>query len=792
MPPGAFWSRVREARLVRVLVVYLAASWLVLQVIALLQDRLRLPEWLTPVAVALLLVGLVVVLATAWVQAHPATRARAQELPAAWEVDLGGFVRSLAKRRLPHLTWARAILGVVVAFSLLFGASGIYLYLKGRGAALSVVKEASAAPGPGVAVLPFRVVGPGLELWREGMMDLLSTNLDGAAGLRKIDPRTVLSRWRSEIGEGAEAPDPQAALGVARNVGASYAVIGSAVALGAGVRLTAETYDLTTGTLQGTAIVEGPADSVFALVNDLSIQVLQAGLAGERAGLPQLDLRRVTTTSLPALKAYLAGEQSYRGSRFRDAIAELTRAVEADSTFALALHRLAQAYGWLAQSKEEDEYAQRAIRFVDRLPQRDALLLKASSLIPHGLRALEILEELTARFPDYAEGWYLLGDGYFHLGPQGLFPRERYVHAFRTALDLDPSFGPAYLHLIDDAFGRGDSAEARELIAGAREADPLSPRVIGQELAYALGWGDSGYRTRAKAALDTATAAVLEGAAPLLYAPDFWEGVLEVGQALARPRHPLSARRFGQIEIIRAHVWRGRLREARAAVSAFPGEDAFGPGASRLHLTLYLAGYRDTSAVRQAAASLASSSAPSDRLLLGAFSAEANRWAEVERDIQALERDAEEAELQGDTLGAADARAFDRGLQAYAALRRGDRRAAIVKLEEALPGLASGLAAQARFHEVLRYEAGKVWLELGNLRQAERYFHSVEPYLFIVSTPAQFYLGEVYEALGDVERAKFHYARFVRWWEDCDPDLRPWWERGRQALARLTREAASR
>lgn len=194
-----------------------------------------------------------------------------------------------------------------VAFSLLFGIAGVYVLLTQRGARISPVTEATAAAGPGLAVLPLRVVGPGLELWREGMIDLLSTNLDGVAGLRKIDPRAVLSRWRAEIGEGKDAPDPEAALEVARKLGASYAVLGSAVALGAGVRLTAEVYDLSTGKVQGTALAEGQQDSVFALVNRVSIEVLQTTLKGERGGPRDLDLTRVTTTSLPALKALPGG-----------------------------------------------------------------------------------------------------------------------------------------------------------------------------------------------------------------------------------------------------------------------------------------------------------------------------------------------------------------------------------------------------------------------------------------------------------------------------------------------------
>jgi len=65
MPASGFWPRVRQARLFRVLLVYLAASWLILQVSSLLQEQLRLPEWLTPVAVILLVIGLVIISATA-------------------------------------------------------------------------------------------------------------------------------------------------------------------------------------------------------------------------------------------------------------------------------------------------------------------------------------------------------------------------------------------------------------------------------------------------------------------------------------------------------------------------------------------------------------------------------------------------------------------------------------------------------------------------------------------------------------------------------------------------------
>ena len=66
-----FWKHLREARLVRVLIFYAAASWGLLQLTALLREEFQLPFWITPVAAILLLAGLIILVSTAWVQAHP-------------------------------------------------------------------------------------------------------------------------------------------------------------------------------------------------------------------------------------------------------------------------------------------------------------------------------------------------------------------------------------------------------------------------------------------------------------------------------------------------------------------------------------------------------------------------------------------------------------------------------------------------------------------------------------------------------------------------------------------------
>lgn len=94
MPPPSFWSRIRSGQLIQVLVIDLGASWVLLQVVNELSAALSLPDWVSPVAVILLLIGLLIILATAWVQSHPLVDVRAQqeEVPDSWELDLEFFV----------------------------------------------------------------------------------------------------------------------------------------------------------------------------------------------------------------------------------------------------------------------------------------------------------------------------------------------------------------------------------------------------------------------------------------------------------------------------------------------------------------------------------------------------------------------------------------------------------------------------------------------------------------------------------------------------------------------------
>jgi hypothetical protein len=231
--------------------------------------------------------------------------------------------------------------GVLVGLGLLVTAGAGAAWLKAR-APTPVPVDSSA-----FAVLPFRAVGPGLDLWREGLVDLLAINLDGAGGLRAIPPRTVLSRWHREIAAG-EADEEQA-LAVARGVGARYALTGSIVGSGPSLRLTAELRDLEANRLAGRAQAEGPGDSVPAMVDRLTLQLLSAGLPAAGGETSSLERLRDVAARYPddAESWFLLGDALYHigGAAFqpREAYRQaLGRATVLDPTFAPPYLHLAE------------------------------------------------------------------------------------------------------------------------------------------------------------------------------------------------------------------------------------------------------------------------------------------------------------------------------------------------------------------------------------------------------------------------------------------------------------------
>jgi tetratricopeptide (TPR) repeat protein len=324
-----------------------------------------------------------------------------------------------------------------------------------------------------MAVLPFSVSGEGVNYLAEGLVDLMSINLETVGVIHTADSRIVL-RLHREAGRPRD-PDVPAALALARGLGVGSVLMGSVTASGTDLELSA-TLRRTDGWQIAGARAEGPAADVLALVDDLSSTLIE-DIWRSREPAPGFDVSAVTTGSSQALNHYLRGEALYRRGQWRAAANAFTRAVRADTTFALAYARLSDTYGWADGifTERADLNLEAAHRFADRLPDRKRRFVVArwqAGQEPSDRIPADSLRELLDSYPDDLEVLHLLAEIGFHQRPLYAMGLEELMEPVERLLALDSTMTAGLIHPIEVALQFGDQARFERYL-GMAEATGL-------------------------------------------------------------------------------------------------------------------------------------------------------------------------------------------------------------------------------------------------------------------------------------------------------------------------------
>lgn len=333
-----------------------------------------------------------------------------------------------------------------------------------------------------VAVIPFRVsAADSSHAWlQEGMVDLLTIRLGGDGGVGVADPVSVLASWDRISPGGPGADESAAAREVAADAGAGWAVTGVVVGTAARVTLSASLLNVKSGRTIVLASAEGAADSLPVLVDRLASQLLGGG-----AGLSDARLTSLTSSSLPAVREFLAGRAAAQRGLREVAVRRFLEALALDSNFALAGLELLRASQWVATPEAAELAQRRAVAGRDRLSTADRTLLDALvGEVPDAPALFRVWNDAVLAYPSRPETWYGLGDGYFHVGAAAGLPdaMARAEGAFRQGWQLDSAAAAAQAlggplvaepveHMIQLAHLRHDTAEVRRLTAMVLAAD---------------------------------------------------------------------------------------------------------------------------------------------------------------------------------------------------------------------------------------------------------------------------------------------------------------------------------
>jgi serine/threonine-protein kinase len=318
-----------------------------------------------------------------------------------------------------------------------------------------------------LAVLPFRITGDsGLTYLREGMVDALHAKFTGEGGPRAVDPRTTMSAWRETVEDESEDLPLEESVRLAGQLGAGLVLLGGIVEAGDQLTLSGSLHDVPGGEELVQASVAGAGDSLSALMDRLVVQLLSLE-AGEAATSVQ-----TLSGSLDAVRAYLQGQRALRTGFPLEAVRHFDRAIELDSSFALAAVGLGRAGSFAGNTNTDagGRGARLAWELRDHLSGRDRALVTAwrGRNTPGWTSWVDRIQDAEAAVelaPDDPVTWSMLGQlrslvG-IYLGDSAEIRRG--LGALDRAWELDSSQVDVLWIRVDRAMRLGDTAVVRRL-----------------------------------------------------------------------------------------------------------------------------------------------------------------------------------------------------------------------------------------------------------------------------------------------------------------------------------------
>ncbi len=425
-----FFADVKRRQVFKVVAVYGAVAFAVMQAADFLVPALRLSDAVATGIALVAILGFPIALALAWAFEQTSGGIKRTEPAAAGELE-AIVAQPRAKR------WLAGVLALVGTL-LLLGAGWWAFESGGSGAAYD-----------SIAVLPFVNMSgnPDNEYFSDGLAEELLNALSGIEEL-KVAARTSAFAFKGRDADVRE---------IGRALDVETVLEGSVRRAGDRVRITAQLIDASDGYHIWSQEYDRRLDDIFAVQDEIAgaiVDALAVSLGVEEAR----DLYLGGTADVEAYELYMRGRQRWatrRVSELHLAVSDFEAAIARDSAFALAWSGLADAIDALAWREPES---------------RD--------LVPRGLAAAR---RSIALEPELAEGHTSLGILLAEFEHDYAGAEE----SLRRAVELKPGYATARQWYGD---WLRDSGRVEEALAQHREAaelDPLSG-VIQQDYALTI------------------------------------------------------------------------------------------------------------------------------------------------------------------------------------------------------------------------------------------------------------------------------------------------------------------
>jgi len=215
--------------------------------------------------------------------------------------------------------------------------------------------------------------------------------------------------------------------------------LGSILQVEPSIIITSQLVEVETGSIVSSQRIDGDIeDRIFSLVDKLTVEIKNdLSLPSQAMKEEDRSIMEVTTSSIEAYRHYLEGLEYNDKMYSVEAEASFRKAIEIDSTFAMA-------HFWLidyVSGNEKSEARTNAMKYSDNVSHKEKLYIEANEQYykSGGLARIKALKKIVKSYPDEKKAAFWIGNEYRILGQI-----DSSLLYLNMTIELDPNFKQAY------------------------------------------------------------------------------------------------------------------------------------------------------------------------------------------------------------------------------------------------------------------------------------------------------------------------------------------------------------
>lgn len=481
--PFKFWEELKRRKVVRVIIAYAAAAFVLLELTSIVAEPLGMPNWTINFVLILLIIGFVIAVFFSWV----------------FDITPEGIKKTEsskgAKQKVIEVIPKKRKFKVSdIAISVLLVAVVILLYPKiFKKERFESIKDDKGRIS--IAVMPFQNItnDSTKNFWQVMIQDNLINLLSNSEELKVRQTESIISLLQNNNITNYASITPSIASEVSQKLDANIFVHGSINQIGTIIRLNAKLVDSKTEEIIKSFQKDGTSENLLPIIDTISAMVRDFLIISElkKGKNPAFEISTYTR-STEAYRYYSLGKEAFFNYDMPGARDLLLQAVSIDSGFTYAAFLVAFTY---SNERNYDEAKKWCLRLYEKRDQM-SLLEKTdvnrlyADLFETGYDEIKYIKQLLGFDDQNPRFWYNLGNRY-----RQLYQFDNAISAYEKSLEIydkwnsKPLWILNYTQLGECYHATSHYKKERQLYKKSEKDFPDDPLLVSMQAVLELSEG---------------------------------------------------------------------------------------------------------------------------------------------------------------------------------------------------------------------------------------------------------------------------------------------------------------